>query len=206
MSKKYFDEVAQEWDEMRKSFFSKTVRDKAFSIAGVQRYKIAADIGAGTGFITEGLIRKGLQVIVVDQSEKMLAEIKKKFSHVRGIDYRVGKAEKLPIPNETVDYVFANMYLHHVESPPKAIEEMVRILKPGGKLVITDLDEHLFEFLKDEHHDRWMGFKREDIERWFKATGLKNVIVDCVGESCCAQSNCGSEYADISIFVASGKS
>ncbi len=204
-SKQYFDEVANQWDKMRESFFSKTVRDKAFSVADVQRDKIAADIGAGTGFITEGLIRKGLQVIVVDQSEMMLAKMKTKFARVMGIDYHVGEAEKLPIPNETVDYTFANMYLHHVEMPPKAIEEMVRILKPGGKLVITDLDEHYFEFLKAEHHDRWMGFKRENVERWFKAAGLKNVIVDCVGESCCAQSNCGSENAEISIFVASGE-
>ncbi|MFQ6124793.1 MAG: class I SAM-dependent methyltransferase [Candidatus Heimdallarchaeota archaeon] len=204
-SKQYFDDVANNWDKMREGFFSKTVRDKAFSIAGVQKDKLAADIGAGTGFITEGLIRKGVQVIVVDQSEKMLAEMKKKFAQISGIDYRVGEAEKLPIPNETVDYSFANMYLHHVESPPKAIEEMVRILKSGGKLVITDLDEHHFEFLKEEHHDRWMGFKREDIKRWFEATGLKNVIVDCVGESCCAQSNDRSERADISIFVASGE-
>ena len=205
MSKKYFDEVAQEWDEMQKSFFSKAVREKAFSIANVQTGKIAADIGAGSGFITVGLIHKGLQVIVVDQSEMMLAEMKKKFTHVGEIDYRIGIAENLPIPNETVDYAFANMYLHHVETPPKAIEEMVRILKPGGKLVITDLDEHHFEFLKDEHHDRWMGFKREDIERWFREAGLKNVIVDCAGESCCAQSNSGDEEARVSIFVALGE-
>jgi ubiquinone/menaquinone biosynthesis C-methylase UbiE len=60
------------------------------------------------------------------------------------------------------------MYLHHVELPSEAIKEMVRILKPGGKLVVTDLDEHAFEFLKEEHHDKWMGFRRDDIERWFK--------------------------------------
>jgi len=153
MSKKYFDDVAQEWDKMRKSFFSKAVREKAFSIANVHTGKIAADIGAGTGFITAGLIHKGLQVIVVDQSEMMLAEMKKKFTHVGRIDYRVGEAENLPIPTETVDYAFANMYLHHVAIPPKAIEEMVRILKPGSMLVITDLDEH---------HD---GLEKQDSKR-----------------------------------------
>jgi len=50
-----------------------------------------------------------------------------------------------------------------------------------------------------------MGFNREDIRQWFGEAGLKNVIVDCAGENCCAQSSCGSEYASISIFVASGE-
>jgi len=48
------------------------------------------------------------------------------------------------------------MYLHHVEDPPAAIKEMVRILKPGGKIVITDADEHNYEFLRTEQQDRWL--------------------------------------------------
>jgi len=44
-------------------------------------------------------------------------------------------------------YVMANMFLHHVEKPGQAILEMTRILKPGGKLVIADLDRHDYEFL-----------------------------------------------------------
>lgn len=61
---------------------------------------------------------------------------------------------------------------------------MVRVLKSGGKVVITDVDEHEFEFLRREQRDRWLGFKREDIERWFQEAGLKNVKVDCVEEDC----------------------
>ena len=104
-----------------------------------------------------------------------------------------------------MDYSFANMYLHHVEIPPKAIKEMARILKPGGTLVITDLDVHGFEFLKREHNDRWMGFPRDAIRKWFEEAGLRDVAIDCMGENCCASSSCGSERAKISIFVASGK-
>ncbi|GIW53358.1 MAG: hypothetical protein KatS3mg081_2713 [Gemmatimonadales bacterium] len=203
-SKQYFDEVAGRWDQLRAGFFSEAVRDRALRLAGLQRGKIAADLGAGTGFITEGLVREGLRVIAVDQSEAMLAEMRKKFAGVEGIDYRVGEAESLPLADESVDYVFANMYLHHVEDPPSAIREMARILRPGGKAVITDLDEHRFEFLRTEHHDRWLGFKREDVRIWLENSGLKDVLVDGVGEHCCASSSDGCDSARISIFVAAG--
>ena len=204
-SKDYFDQVASQWDEMRQTFFSEAVRERAMAAAGVQPGGLAADIGAGSGFISEGLACRGLRVIAVDQSEAMLGQMREKFASVEGIDYRVGAAEALPIDDETLDYAFANMYLHHVESPGGAIKEMARTLKPGGKLVITDLDEHNFEFLKVEHHDRWMGFRRDDVRRWFEEAGLSHVVVDCVGENCCADSSSGAEKAAISIFVASGE-
>jgi len=204
-SKNYFDEVAPEWDRLRESFFSKAVRDKALSVAIVHPGQIAADIGCGTGFITEGLVQRGLEVIAVDGSQAMLSEMKQKFAGQDSIDYRLGEAGSLPIQDETVDYAFANMYLHHVELPPEAIKEMARILKPGGILVITDLDCHSFEFLKREHNDRWMGFPRDDIKKWLKEAGLRGTTVGCVGENCCASSSCGSESAKISIFMASGK-
>jgi len=204
-SKQYFDKVARQWDEMRKSFFSEGVREKAFAVAKVQQGGLAADIGAGTGFITEGLVRRGLRVIAVDQSEGMIKEMKKKFHGVDTIDYRKGEIGNLPIEDGEVDYVFANMLLHHVEEPLAAIKDMTRILRPNGILVITDLDEHEFEFLKTEQHDRWMGFKREDVKQWFVRAGLRDVVIDCVGENCCASSSCGDDYASISIFVALGK-
>ncbi len=204
-SKDYFETVASQWDRMRKSFFSDRVRKVAVAKADIQAEKLAADIGAGTGFMTEELIENGLKVIAIDQAEAMLDEMKKKFERTAAVDYRTGEFDNLPIQNETVDYVFANMYLHHVDSPQVAIKEMVRILKAGGKLVITDMDEHGFEFLIKEQHDRWLGFKREDVELWLNEAGLKNVKVERVDEHCCADSlECG-ERASVSLFVAYGE-
>jgi len=204
-SKNYFEKVANQWDQMRKSFFSEKVRKVAVAKADIQAGKLAADIGAGTGFITEELIQNGLNVIAVDQSQAMLDEMKKKFDRFSSVEYRIGEFNKLPIQDETVDYIFANMYLHHVNLSQVAIKEMVRTLKPGGKVIITDMDEHEYEFMRKEQHDRWPGFKREDVARWFKEADLKNIAVDCVGEDCCADSDEGREIASVSLFVAYGE-
>ncbi len=198
MKENYFDKVASTWDEIRSFLFSEEVRDIALSVAGVKEGKTAVDVGAGTGFITEGLVKKGLEVIAVDKSRAMLIEMKRKFRSF-DVHYCIGDAEKLPILNNAIDYVFSNMCLHHVNSPQRAIREMTRILKPGGKLVITDLDKHNFEFMKEIHHDKWMGFRREEIKKWFEEAGLKNVRVECTNKNCCVQP-CG-----ISIFVAFGE-
>ena len=203
-SRKYFETVAPKWDALRQGFFSETVREKAFEAAGAVTGKIAADIGAGSGFVTEGLLRRGLRVIAVDRSEAMLEEMRRKFGAGGAVEYRLGEAESLPLADGSVDYAFANMVLHHVESPPVAIREMARIVKPGGRLVITDLDRHDFDFLRTEHCDRWMGFDRPDVARWCAEAGLVDVKIDCVGENCCAASQSGCGEAAVSIFVASG--
>ena len=203
-SRQYFDTVAPRWDGMREGFFSEAVREKAFFVAGVMPGKLAADIGAGSGFVTEGLIKHGIRVIAVDRSEAMLEEMRRKFGDGAAVEYRIGEAESMPLEDRSVDYVFANMCLHHVESPSAAIREMARILKPGGRLVITDLDRHDFDFLRTEHCDRWMGFDRPDVARWCAEAGLVDVKIDCVGENCCAASQSGCGEAAVSIFVASG--
>jgi ubiquinone/menaquinone biosynthesis C-methylase UbiE len=202
-SKEYFNQVAGQWDSMRTAFFSDAVREKAYTAAGVRARQPAADIGAGSGFITEGLLQRGVSVIAVDQSEAMLTEMRRKFVGA-DVDLRLGEAESLPLADASVDAVFANMYLHHVERPAQAINEMRRTLKPGGRLVITDMDEHSFEFLRTEQYDRWLGFKRRDISTWFTQAGLLSVTVEGVGVSCSAGSSCGSETATVSIFVACG--
>jgi ubiquinone/menaquinone biosynthesis C-methylase UbiE len=203
-SKQYFDDIGGTWDTLREDFFSERVREQAVAVAGVESGSLAADLGAGTGFITEALLARGVKVVAVDQSEAMLGALRQNFPSPERVETRVGQAEQLPVESGSVDYAFANMYLHHVEDPAVAIQEMARILKPGGQLVVTDLDTHEHEFLRTEQHDRWLGFERQAIADWFRRAGLEDVRVDCVGENCCTESGDG-EHVAISIFLASGR-
>lgn len=204
LSKTYFDEVAKDWDKMQQSFFPEAVREKAYILAEIKKGKLAADIGAGTGFMTVGLLKAGVNVVAIDQSAEMLKLLNEKYGNLGSLNYLQGDSDNLPLESESVDYVFANMFLHHVNDPSIAIREMFRILKKGGKLVITDLDKHDHEFLVTEQHDVWMGFDRTDIKQWFISAGFADVSAHCAGSNCCADSECGCDKAEISIFAAVG--
>lgn len=204
LSKTYFDDIATDWDNMQQSFFPEAVKEKAYMLAEIEKETLAADVGAGTGFMTAGLLKAGVGVIAVDQSEEMLRLLYEKYGDTGNLKCLQGDSDNLPLKTESVDYVFANMFLHHVNAPFIAISEMFRILKKGGKLVVTDLDKHNHEFLVTEQHDVWMGFDREDVKTWFKDAGFTEASTDCVGSNCCADSQCGCDKAAISIFAALG--
>jgi hypothetical protein len=135
----------------------------------------------------------------------MLEVARRNLAQFDNLEFHVADGLSLPLPDSSLDAAFANMYLHHCPEPLAALREMVRTLRPGGRLVITDMDAHAHGWLKTEMHDLWLGFERDQIRAWFEAAGLVNVIIDSTGQSC--QSGCQSgprEDADISIFVATG--
>jgi len=201
-TREYFESIAHKWDEMRRLFFGEGVRNAAIAAADIMSSSIVADVGIGTGFIAEGALAAGAQVIGIDSSDRMLAETRRRFAGKR-FEARAGDIESLPLSTAEVDVVLANMVLHHASDPPRAIREMSRVLKPNGRLVITDADTHVHEWLRTEQHDRWLGFERADIASWFGDAGLVNVTVVDTGELCCPSSECGIR-AEITIFLARG--
>ena len=201
-TREYFDSVAQKWDEMRRTFFGEGVRAAAIAASGIKTSCIVADVGVGTGFLAKGALAAGAHVIGIDSSDRMLEEARRHFAEER-FEARTGEIDSLPLTTGEVDVVLANMVLHHAPDPPRAIREMSRVLKPGGRLVITDADTHEHEWLRTEQHDRWLGFDRADIARWFGEAGLLEVSVTDTTELCCPTAECGTKAA-ITIFLARG--
>jgi ubiquinone/menaquinone biosynthesis C-methylase UbiE len=202
-TREYFDQIADKWEEMRRAFFGEGVRRAAIAAAAVTPGSVVADVGTGTGFLAEAALDAGAQVIGIDNSDGMLAEVSNRFTG-RRFEARRGDTDALPIENGAVDAVVANMVLHHAPDPQAAIREMARVLKPGGRLVITDADSHDHEWLRTEQHDRWLGFARNDIDRWFREANLRDVSVGDTHEICSPTSSCGTKAA-ITIFLASGR-
>jgi len=201
----YFEKVANQWDNLRSGYFTEAVRESALQKAYLHPEMTVADVGAGTGFVAAGLAPLVKHVHVLDGSAQMLEVARKNLSAFQNLTFHEADGLSLPLPEAALDAAFGNMYLHHCPDPLASIREMVRILRPGGRLVLTDMDAPTNEWLRTEMSDVWLGFERTQIRAWFEQAGLVNVIVDCTGQ--CCQAGCHSEageQAEISIFVASG--
>lgn len=101
----------------------------------------AVDVGSGTGTFALALKerRPDAQVIGVDGDEEILALARAKPG-AAGIDWREGLAQELPVETGSVDVVTTSLMLHHLlpDDKRRALTEMKRILKPGGRLHVAD--------------------------------------------------------------------
>ena len=91
------------------------------------------------------------------------------------MEYRLGELEDVPIRSGTVDLAFLSQALHHARHPKRAVEEAHRILKPGGRIAVLDLNRHHFEEAREMYADVWLGFTELELERYLKGGSFKNV-------------------------------
>jgi SAM-dependent methyltransferase len=99
------------------------------------------DLGAGTGKLTTRLVERGLDVVAVDPIPDMLEVLRASLPETRAL---LGTAEGIPLPDNSVDAVLVAQAWHWVD-PERAIPEVARVLRPGGRLglVWNTRDERL---------------------------------------------------------------
>ena len=116
-------------------------RDRFIAVAGTDGwpYGPALEIGAGTGFFSLNLRQAGVldEVHVTDISPGMVEAAKRNAKDLGfEIDGRVADAETLPYDDETFDLVVGHAVIHHIPDVELAFREMLRVLRPGGRVVI----------------------------------------------------------------------
>jgi ubiquinone/menaquinone biosynthesis C-methylase UbiE len=200
-AEEYFEEVSGSWDSLRKTFYDDEVRDAVLSAARLLPESTVLDVGAGTGFLTEGAAKIARKVIALDFSEAMMGEARAKLG-LSNVEFKVGNVEQIPLPDASVDAVIGNMVLHHCPSPEAALLEIARVLVPGGRLVLSDLQKYSYESLRKEHADLWMGFEMDYVRMTLPKAGLEDVSVEALSY-CCSETR-ENEQIRIPMFLATG--
>ncbi len=200
-AKDYFDQVSSQWDTLRKGFFGDEVREAVLNAVQLGPGDTVLDVGAGTGYLTEPAAKLARKVIALDFSKSMTDEARQKVTG-ENVEFKLGSAESIPLEDGSVEVVIGNMILHHCPRPEVAIGEMVRVLKPQGRIALSDMQEHGFEWLRIEHADYCLGFNMREVERMMMEAGIGNVRVRALS-SCCSTAKSG-ESVQIPMFLANG--
>ncbi|MGI8316981.1 class I SAM-dependent methyltransferase [Halobacillus mangrovi] len=129
--------------------------EKIIDQLGVNKEDVIADLGAGNGFFTLPLAKRTKQnVYAVDLEPKMLELLKQRVEQEQlgNIRYVVSDLEKISLENKSVSKVIAAFVLHEVGSLTQALNEIKRILYPGGKLMVVDWEAVETESGPPIHH------------------------------------------------------
>jgi ubiquinone/menaquinone biosynthesis C-methylase UbiE len=97
---------------------------------------VALDAACGTGRHAAKLVELGHRVIGVDTTEAMLAVARQK---VPAADFRTGRLEALPVDDGSVDLLTCTLALTHVEHLEPVMREFARVLRPGGRAILSDM-------------------------------------------------------------------
>jgi len=173
--RRYFDELAGKFG--RQYAPGRSWKGIAEALLKLMPPMVIADLGAGEGTISQLMAQRAKRVIAIDSSEKMVefgSELARRHN-IGNLEYRLGDLEDVPIRAGWVDLAFLSQALHHASHPERAIAEAWRILKPGGRIAVLDLNRHHFEEARELYADLWLGFTELEMEHYLKSAGFKNV-------------------------------
>lgn len=134
----------------------------------------ALEVGPGDGEFLITLCHHFEQVIALDNSKSMLNKARHtaQQSNLENIEFIHGDTSSAAQQSLKVDCVVINMVLHHVPSPAQIFDDVSRLLKPEGCLLVADLCHHDQQWAREACGDVWLGFEPDDFSSWAQQAGL----------------------------------
>jgi len=158
------------------------------ALASLKEGETVLDLGSGGGmdaFLAAKKVGPTGKVIGVDMTKEMLKKAKAIASEhgYENVEFRLGEIESLPVEDETVDVVISNCVVNLAPDKLKVFQEAYRVLKPNGKLMVSDLvtQGELPDYVRNSF-EAWAGciagaLERSDYLNKIADAGFQNVKV-----------------------------
>ncbi len=158
------------------------------ALADLKKGEIVLDLGSGAGvdvFLAANKVGKNGFVIGVDMTEEMVKKSRenaKKYGY-KNVEFRLGEIENLPVEDNSVDVIISNCVINLSPNKLQSFREAYRVLKPGGRMMISDLvtEGPVPEKLK-ENFELWTdciagALERKDYINKIKEAGFQDMSV-----------------------------
>jgi ubiquinone/menaquinone biosynthesis C-methylase UbiE len=170
--------------DRRWSFYVNATVQETMHRLDVSSHKRILDLGCGTGTLIQRLFHLApeTEIVGLDPSLEMLSVARQKLP--KSVELQVGSADNIPFPNESFDLVISTNAFHYFRNPSQAIQEVKRVLKPNGHLVITDwCDDYLTcricdIFLRLFNHAHFRTYGTSECQRMLQDEGLARVSIE----------------------------
>src|SRR5688572_13468200 len=175
-SQEFFASAAGGWDRLRGELFGDTFF--LWAVLGlIDPDLVVGDLGCGTGQLTETVAPYVKRVVAVDSSPDMLDAARLRLGGARNVDLRQGEIESLPIQNGELDAAMLSLVLHYSPSPARALAEVGRAIRPGGRALVVDMLPHDRQEYQQQMGHVWLGFSEKQIGRFLTGAGFADIRV-----------------------------
>ena len=157
------------------------------ALAKLQDGEMVLDIGCGGGldvFLTAQKVGKNGHVIGIDMTQEMLDRAKTNAikGDYKNVEFLLGDIENMPVEENSVDVIISNCVINHARDKVRAFREAIRCLKPGGRLLVSDLvvqGEFGDEALQDEIWGAWIAnaLGKQEYLNAIEVAGFNNITI-----------------------------
>ncbi|MGH2588112.1 MAG: class I SAM-dependent methyltransferase, partial [Dehalococcoidia bacterium] len=175
-SEEFFASAAGQWDRLRGELFGDTFFLWA-ALGLIDPALVVGDLGCGTGLFTQAVAPYVRQVIAVDASAEMLDAARARLGGAANVELRQGDLESLPIESGALGAAVLSLVLSYSPEPSRALDEVARVLEPGGRVLVVDMQPQDREEYKQQMGHVWLGFSEAQIARLLTGAGFDGVRV-----------------------------
>jgi SAM-dependent methyltransferase len=173
-SQEFFATAAGDWDRLRSDLFGDGFY--LWAVLGlIDPTLVVGDLGCGTGQLTETIAPYVRRVIAVDGSTDMLDAARRRLLDRSNVDLRQGDLESLPLNAGDLDAAMLSLVLHYSPDPARALTEVARVVRPGGRLLVVDMLPHEREEYQQQMGHVWLGFSEKQMSRFLTGAGFDDI-------------------------------
>ncbi len=173
-SRDFFSRLGGDWDGLRKELYGDSFWLPTL-LALLPEGQVVADLGCGAGGTLVALSPVAARVVGVDREAAMLGVARDRTRECENVTLVQGPLEALPLDEDSLDLALCTLVLHHVAEPVRALTEAARVLRPGGRLVLLDMDAHTRDDYRRTMGHQHLGFSGEELQALCVGAGLRVV-------------------------------